>query len=420
MLSAGNKLSLLDACMLLSVMLAVAGHLWLGVSAAASRSYWPMRQGEASAIITFMAGVSIVLGIVGATQGLGFAPTPLINDEGLQVNGPLEFVLIAIFCTLPAWTLLILRFIAYRPARRSMSHRLVKKPIVPTNILTGSSAPFTIALLGNYAPAQIKCHWQDAPPIFPSSTVEHITSAWDAAQRQAHNNQRQLFNGDLIRLIAAKVHCDALHLTLSPTCYRDFVGTNLNRTYHDLPIEQKVFANALGMSVVPVTTDGFIVLGLRNDTVIYHAGWIHTIGGMLEDIDRTEKQVAIVGCALRELSEELLVKENECQPLDMIALACDTSLLQPELILTTQLSLTRRELENRFDASLVGQEHSQLVFVHDSPDEIIPFISRSPQLTPLAQAALLTLGYHDWGQEWYEQTSLLLYDSLPQRVDWRE
>ncbi len=411
MLSAGNTLSLLDACILLSIIIATAGHLWLGVSAIAFGSRWPMKQGEVSAIITFMAGVSIALGFIGAAQGLGFAPTTLLNEEGYQVNGPLEFAMIATVCTMPAWALLVLRLVAYRP-----KHRLVKDSTTSKDAPTMTRSPFTIAILKPFTSSQILCQWQDTPQAYSPAAVEHITKTWEDAKCRAQDNQRQLFNGELIRLVSMKDRHDALTLTLSPTCYRDFVGTNLSRVYHELSVENKIFADALGISVVPVTADGFIVFGLRNNSVMYHAGWIHTIGGMLEEKDRESQNVDVVGCGLRELNEELLVKHKECQPLCVIGLACDTSMRQPELMLATQLSITKQDIEKRFDCGALEQEHVKLVFVPDTPDEIIPFICRSPQLTPIAQAALLMHGYHHWGQEWYEQTCLLLYDSLPERA----
>ncbi len=415
MLSAGKSLSLLDACILLSIIIATAGHLWLGIAAVAHGSHWPMKQGEVSAIITFMASVSITLGIAGATQGLSYAPTPLVNDEGYQVNGPLEFVMIATICTMPAWTLLLLRLMAYRP-----KHRQIKKSTTLKDTPTMTRSPFTITMLKPFIASQIHCQWQDTPQIFPRPAIDHISQAWDIAQLQAQQNQRQLFNGDLIRLIAMKAHNDALRLTLSPTSYRDFVGTNLSPAFHELLIEQKVFANALGISVVPSTIDGFIVLGLRNHSVTFHADWIHTIGGMLEGIDRKHHHVDIFSCAARELNEELVVNSHEYQPLFTLGLACDTSIMQPELLLSARLSLPRRDIEDRFDGNATAQEHTKLIFVADAPDEIIPFICRSPLLTPIAQAALLAHGYHHWGQEWYEQTCLLLYDSLPERTGWNE
>jgi hypothetical protein len=51
--------------------------------------------------------------------------------------------------------------------------------------------------------------------------------------------------------------------------------------------------------------------------------------------------------------------------------------------------------------------------VSDDPDAVIPFLSLTAPVAPMAEAALLLHGRRAWGAEWFENTCYLRYGQLP-------
>jgi 8-oxo-dGTP pyrophosphatase MutT (NUDIX family) len=170
----------------------------------------------------------------------------------------------------------------------------------------------------------------------------------------------------------------------------------------------------LGISSTVMTRDGFLVFGRRGDRVAFHAGHLHTFGGLLEPSDRnTSGRFDVFGAAIRELVEELGVRRDEVVEFLVTGLVRDRSILQPELLFEANLTLSRAELTARFDPTLPGQEHTGLEFVHDEPEATVAFLRRSTPVAPVAAAAMLLHGRHAWGADWYEQSCYVLYGELP-------
>jgi 8-oxo-dGTP pyrophosphatase MutT (NUDIX family) len=223
-----------------------------------------------------------------------------------------------------------------------------------------------------------------------------------------------LYNGDLIRLVEARATATQLHLELGATCYRDFLGTNLHHAATVWRTGEQHLANPLGISSTVITSDGFLVFGRRSGRVAFHAGHLHTFGGLLEASDRnSEGHFDVFGAAIRELTEELGIHKNEIVEIIVAGLVRDRSILQPELLFEATLPLSRGELTARFDPTLPDQEHTGLEFVHDEPEAIVPFVRGSTLVAPVAAAAMLLHGRHAWGADWYEQSCYVLFGELP-------
>jgi 8-oxo-dGTP pyrophosphatase MutT (NUDIX family) len=227
-----------------------------------------------------------------------------------------------------------------------------------------------------------------------------------------------LFNGNLVRLVEALATSKKLHLELGPTCYRDFLGTNLHNAATLLRAGEQHLANPLGVSSTVITRDGFLVFGRRSAQVAFHTGHLHTFGGLLEPSDRDAVgRFDMFGAAVRELNEELGIRKEEIAEIVIAGLVRDRNILQPEVLFEVTLTLSRAELAARFDPTLPGQEHTGLEFVHDDPEAIVPFVRRSTPVAPVAAAAMLLQGRHAWGTDWYEQSCYVLYGELPPKHD---
>ena len=402
-----RPMSMWDAVAVLAVLSAAGGHLALGVQALLCVGRWPMRPRTLAEILRFLGYLSIILGLLGARSVFEAVPTPRIV-RGVQVNGVLEYVILALLLAMPGCALLVLRMVSFRGAgARSRS----------TITAEGSStAPFFIEFVQRFTKGQLSQNCNATPRPTTPAIEECIARTWETELALAREDKRMLYNGDLIRLVEARPAETQLHLELGPTCYRDFLGTNLHHAATLWRSGEQHLANPLGISSTVITRDGFLVFGRRSARVAFHAGHLHTFGGLLEASDRdAEGRFDVFMAAIRELNEELGIRKEEIASIVIAGLVRDRSILQPELLFEATLTLSRAELTARFDPTLPDQEHTGLEFVHDDPETIVPFVRRSAPVAPVALAATLLHGRHAWGTDWYEQTCYVLFGELPPR-----
>jgi 8-oxo-dGTP pyrophosphatase MutT (NUDIX family) len=399
-----RQMSMWDASAVLGVLMAAAGHLGLCVAAAALGGRWPLRLPTLSELLRFAGWLSMAMGIVGAIDIADAVPSRRIV-RGVQVNGVMEFVLTAMLYALPGLMLLGLRFVAFtRPAAR---RRTTAAPPV-------EQAPFVVDMMERLQPSQLTQTWTDSLRDTTPDIEHEIARAWRERCSTAERDGRPLFNGELVRVAGHAASRGSLRLTLGQTCFRDFVGTNMRQASGGPKLEASQLANPLGVSAVVITQDGFLAFGRRRDDVAFHGGYLHTFGGLVEPSDRrSDGGVDILGAVLRELREEASIERSEIRDAWITGLVRDRALRQPELLFDVSVAVKRSELVARFDAGAAGQEHLAIEFVHDEPESIVPFLERAAPVAPVAAAALLLHGRNAWGEEWYEQSGLVLYGALP-------
>jgi len=206
----------------------------------------------------------------------------------------------------------------------------------------------------------------------------------------------KLFDGPMCRLESWETREDRLHLKLSPTSYRLFVGTNLTHPELADTYGTDVLANPVGVSPALVTTDGFLMLGRRNDSVAYHPSRIHPFAGALEPRDALD----IFAGVLRELAEELSLAGPEIADMCCTGIAEDVAMRQPELMFSVASTLTRAQIE----AKVASEEHDASWSVRATPEAIQRAIA-DPLLTPVAVASLLLWGRGTFGDHWFNQAS---------------
>jgi hypothetical protein len=398
-------LSLWDALAVLAVLTAAGGHLALGVQALLSAGHWPMRPRSLAEILRFAGYLSIVLALLGARNVFDAVPTPRVV-RGVQVNGVLEYAVLAMLLAMPGGALLVLRLVAFRPRGGSPAGAGRSDP--------SCVAPFAVEFAQRYAKDCLTQSWNSAPRPTTPVIEEAITRVWETELALAHEGERMLHNGDLIRLVHSRATPTELHLELGPSCYRDFLGTNLHNTATVLRIGEDHLSNPVGISSTVMTRDGSLVFGRRGLRVAFHAGHLHTFGGLLEPSDRdADGRLDVFAAVVRELCEELRVNRDEIAEVVLAGLVRDRMILQPELLFEATLTLTRAALAARFDPASPDQEHTGWEMVHDEPEAIVPFLRRSAPVAPVAAAAMLLHGRHFWGNDWYEQSCYVLFGELP-------
>ncbi|MBI4716646.1 MAG: hypothetical protein HY763_02485 [Planctomycetes bacterium] len=403
------SLTLADGVGALAILSGVGGHLLLAGAAALHKARWPMRRGEVSSIVLFVALLSMIAAVAGATQALDFAPTPLFNSRGFRVNGVAEFVLMGALFALPGLLLLILRLVAFRPRRGRRSPEAASR-----EALTAAGAPFFIEVEGRYAPDAVIVTGGGASRAVLPEVERLIAQTWEAELAVAGGTQRLLYDGPLVRLVALECDPGPLRLLTGETTYREFLGTNLYNAPAVLRAGPQYLADALGVSAAAITSDGYMALGRRAARVAFYPGYVHPFGGMLEPADAAGAGAYdVFVCAARELAEELGVARGDIREMHLAGLVRDRRIHQPELLVEAMLTLTRAELQAQFDPAASDGEHQILELVFEEPEGFLAAMERWRPITPVAQATLLLRGRHLWGESWYEDACFRLYGELP-------
>ncbi len=351
-----------------------------------------------------MRGIKIIAVIIAAAQII----PAILFAISLEADGTvLSFMIISIFTTSPGTTLLIVASIAIptrqeRIRRLEMQLRRQPSPLLrPSFIIEFIHTHGDMCVARSYTPRKIE-------PVLEAA----ISETWNQKQREARSANRSLFNGQLARLVHWTAREGSVTLTVSDTDYKTFLGTNLFNAHLHATFGDECFANAIGTSAVIITSDGCLLMGRRSNRVAFHAGYLHTIGGMLEQVDRTGDTYDVFAAIRREIREELNLSDAEITDIECTALVRDTQIMQPELIFDVRVATEIADIRARFD-SHTDEEHVALESVRDDPDAIIEFIRRVQKMTPIAVAALMLHGRTMWGKTWYENTAYVLLGDPP-------
>jgi len=266
--------------------------------------------------------------------------------------------------------------------------------------------PFDILVCGRFPCGSLTVLWTDAPRESTAEIDALIADEWERQTAAARRDDRVLFNGDLLRYVRHAVRPDAsgvvFELTVGPSCYRDFVGTNLYNRHRKDEWSWQRFSNPVGTTATVLTGDGRICYGLRSRRVAWHAGCVHTFGGALEGQDRAaDGSIDAFAALARELHEELGLRTEELGDLVCVGLIRDREIHQPELLLETRVELTAAQLRERWESAEARDEHDDLVTLPDEPDAVVPFIQACGPIAPVATGALLLHGRQEWGENWF-------------------
>jgi 8-oxo-dGTP pyrophosphatase MutT (NUDIX family) len=237
---------------------------------------------------------------------------------------------------------------------------------------------FDIRETGQWAPGQVLVRWTQSGRVIRPQVERAIEAAWTRESEWLGN---KLFDGPMCRLESIRANPSSLQLTLSRTSYKPFLGTNLHNATLADEFGREVLANPVGLSTVLQTSDGWVLLGRRTDSVAYYPSRVHPFAGALEP----HEELDVFAEVRRELAEELSLAGGEIAEMKCIGLVEDRALRQPELIFVTRSTLCRAAIEARLDRT----EHIATYPIAPDRSQVERAMA-DPLLTPVA-AATLTL-----------------------------
>jgi len=172
-----RSLLIWDALAVLAVLIAAGGHLALGMQALLSVGHWPMRARSLAEILRYAGYLSIILGVLGAV------PTPRII-RGVEVNGVLECVVLAMLLAMPGCALLVLRMVSFRTVGARPRSTLAAE--------SSSSAPFFIEFVQRFIKDQFSQNWNATPRPTTPAIEGVIARTWETELALAREGERML------------------------------------------------------------------------------------------------------------------------------------------------------------------------------------------------------------------------------------
>jgi 8-oxo-dGTP pyrophosphatase MutT (NUDIX family) len=256
-----------------------------------------------------------------------------------------------------------------------------------------ANLPMIVQACGRFPLERVRVTYDPVPRPSTAALDAFIAEEWERQLALAKGTQRVLFNGEMLRYVSHAVRStpsgETFEMTVGPTCYRDFVGTNLYGQRWLGRVGWECFSNAVGTTATILTTDGMICYGRRSERVAFHAGHVHTFGGALEMNDRAaDGSVDVFGSLQRELREELGLTPDDLESLDCVGLIRDKEIHQPELLFEARVRLTAAQVRSRWETAEAKDEHAEVVTLEDRAESIELFIKSCDLIAPVAVGAL--------------------------------
>lgn len=255
---------------------------------------------------------------------------------------------------------------------------------------------FEVILTGRFGLEQVVVTWRPDARRRPDPAVDALIATEWARHAAEATPGRLLFAGPLCRLAAWAVAGATLRLTLGPTDYREYLGTNVGglaaiRARH--PSDWRAYlADPLGVCAAVVSADGWLLVMRRSQRLVRYPGAYHVVGGHPTPAhDDGAGGISPFLALQEEIAEEIGVVPAEIAGLTCLGLARDRATAKPDLTFEARLALTRAAVEARLAALADRPEDSGWLWLNDEPAAIHAFLTRHAGRVAPAGAACLAI-----------------------------
>lgn len=231
----------------------------------------------------------------------------------------------------------------------------------------------------------------------------YIKKIWSEALSKAEKDGRELYDGVLVGLGSLQLQSGVVG-KLYPLNYSEYVVTRDQAFLEAFP--HGLIANPLGTSIVSVTADNQIVIGLRGKTDNNRSTW-YVPGGFVEPQEdiQLNGRVDIFGTAVRELNEELGVQE--VVKIVSTGVSYDRRTPHPEIHFASNLGATSQEIMRKFSDK---GEFSRIKMIPNQPDILYESLVEidGQRMCGAGACALLLHGRLQFGDGWFFKASQLI------------
>ncbi len=262
---------------------------------------------------------------------------------------------------------------------------------------------FEILTLGEWTNKSIEANWSNFETMSTNKKIaDFIEGNWTKETKYSQSNNQILFSENLTRLDSFMQNPDKLILQLSPTNYKEYIGTNkyieivkeiVGNTYFEY------LSNPLTVSVVLKTRDNKIVVAHRSKSTFEYPEYLHVPGGHIQsDKHRKEGKIEVFDAILDEIREEFQIEKSDLKDLKCLGLCRDRKTLKPELTFYGDLNLILSNIKINPE----NKEHINIIGVDNSKTQLFDFlIQNRKNIVPVGKACLVIYGKYKYGSEWF-------------------
>jgi 8-oxo-dGTP pyrophosphatase MutT (NUDIX family) len=261
---------------------------------------------------------------------------------------------------------------------------------------------FEIIVRGLFGPNQLVLSYDPSQRMTISPEIQTwMDTFWQEKLAQAKAQSIRLFDAPLFRFIETSIQNGNLHLLVGDTSYKEYVTTRVpefaaNRALHEL-------GNALSICSVVETSDGYILLELREGVDVY-VGRYHVIGGFFErDLDMAvgSTQPDPFAAMQREIREETGIQRTDISEQYVLGIVYDLATPHAEICFLTRLHIPLSEVHRRQPED---NEIKQLHTLQITAQSLRTFILRHHgNISATGEPNLLLYGAWKFGLNWYEE-----------------
>lgn len=228
---------------------------------------------------------------------------------------------------------------------------------------------------------------------------QRVDEIWQERKKQIEAAGGHLEDRPKLVVLNNTIESGKLCLTLGHSSYKYYVGS-IDPTLR-FEIGPEHLPKFLGAAALLETSDNYLVLDERSQSVFQYNGWLSVFAGSTElsDID-ANGVIDPFTTAIREVEEETGVEDMEISDIQCLGYTTDKFTDSEAMLFHIKTTLTKVELEDFQRNKKLDEGKS--VFVPADADEIRKKILEFSKVFVSDGASVLTLfGRDKFGQEWF-------------------
>lgn len=186
-------------------------------------------------------------------------------------------------------------------------------------------------------------------------TEEHIKNIWNKHCQK----KRCDYDNKLLRLNSWSNENNNLKLNINTTHYSNYIGTRDPKFKKVYPDGNR--ADPIGMTIIPITSDGNIIITKRSANMEQNPNKLYFCGGYSEPNFDEEGKINFMNESLREVNEELGI--DKVLYFNFIGLAYDPVYCHPELFSTAILDINKDDIIDYWARAKDRDESEELLFL---------------------------------------------------------
>ncbi len=272
--------------------------------------------------------------------------------------------------------------------------------VQPTNLSEGIVTPFfEIPVSGHFSREEVEITDSKLDFEFDNKFQKRINEIWQKKKKQIEEKGGHLEDRPKLVVLDNSIKSGKLCLTLGHSSYKDYVGSTDPKLRYLIGAER--LPKFLGAAALLETSDNFLVLNERSQSVFQYNGWLSVFAGSteLEDLN-VNGVIDPFTTAIRETKEETEVENMEIADIKCLGYMVDSFTDAEAMLFHVKTTLTKVELESLQRNKNLDEGKS--VFIPIDAGEVRKKILEFSKVFVSDGASVLTLfGRDKFGQEWF-------------------